>query len=1066
MIRIDGGGDGSRIRDAELEARRAAEEAARRAAEEAARRRAQLLAREARLDRLEARSEAGPFAPSATSTAAATPSGPSYSPERLAQMEAGASLPPVDGAPPPPPDPLSDEQARRLVAVSQLAASAWEGLPGDVELVTVRPGDDPAAIVEAWITAGRSAIGPGDPAAYATYAERQRDVLDQLAGLLTPQVARPLDLLQGQDSSAFANQWIRPALSALEQQHPEASFRVLAVEWGALPPRLMGGLYGENTSQLVIEMRQGDAVEHYTVNPYLLLGPTPGQSEVAAALTDARLVESWYTAMRGQLPAHVDQGTAAETLEYLTSSHYDEAVLQGVLGMPAPDQAAFVAAYGQVTGADAQHPLGLLARVEGISPQNTFAAVDAEALAASGPVVTTVDVRAVDALRKLENFIQQNYEQVVAPTFAQYLALRGDEPRALWGTDLVNEIGVAMHLPPNHLPQTAEERAALQEGRFELYTGDARALIDAVAGRIEAVAGMCPAQVAVLPVTYYSDETGIVELPLFRVDVPGGQEIFVDNEGRSYAGFEAWRAENRLPPGRVTYPSGGHLSPGEAGRALTVTEPTARTVDTIQEWALQAGDTVALVGGLVVLAGAVVGSGGALLPVTAAALAAWGGARSAGTLVDRAEHGQTLSLADPEARAEWLSLGANALGIAALGSGSLARALSQGGSRFATAASSVARLTHWGAEAADALTIGDLVHRYFTDPSLTPEDRLMIVAQVGFWAGQGAVTARSERGLYSLDAAESTLAAAAARDAGRPTLPPDSGLTPRFEAAVAAALRELGIDAIGFRPSTVGGSFWHDVGGPTQRDSWRVVENFLAGEGAPAGAYVPTKPEDAFTLARVRTTEETEVRPDGTVVVHPAGSVDLSTAQALDAYLRASELEAGLIDVFPMLEGVLLTDASGQIVGLQRMLGGATPVVMNPELQTMTIDGREITVPVGPVGITVSDYDIAYVVRDGRYLTEAEVRDQLIPAINRHYSPGGYDVVNHPDHFSAMLDPYLNERHDLSKDEYWNGPVYSFDASGYTGEGPLGPTLQRLFNLPPEWHGGSAPPDWAPVRPE
>jgi hypothetical protein len=916
--------------------------------------------------------------------------------------------------------------------------------------VTVRPSDDPAAIVAAWVEAGRAGIGPGDPQVYAEYMSRNEDALPQLARVLSPADVRPDTLLLEGDRSAFVNTLAAPALAALQEEHPQATFRLLAVESGVLPVRDLGAFWGENTSQIVIEMNEGGEVQNLALNPFFLLQPSAGEGSAAAALrSDPALLETWYGAVRGFIPSNIDQGSAEATLDTLDAMQVPEAVLYGVLEMPLEAQADFVRAFGAAAGGSADHPFALLNPIGGITPDEVVVAVDARVPFAPS-LETVVNAGAVDGLGKVEAFVARNYETVVAPRFAQYLALRGDAPRGLGGSDLVNEIGAAMHLPPDHVPRTAEDMALLQRGQWEFYDGASRALIAPIAEQIDAVATVCPAQVAVLPVNYYSDDTGIVELPLFRVDVPGGGEVFVDNEGRHYDSFDAWRQQNRLPPGRFTYPEGGHLQPGEGGRAATVTEATPRTVDTIREWALQAGDVVALVGGFVVAGAAVVGSGGVLLPVTAAALATWGGARSAGNLVDRAQHGQTLNLADQEARADWLNLGASALGVAALGSGSLARALARGGSRWATLATAVARGAYVGAELGDGATMLDLGHRLLTDTDLRPEDRLAIVSQLAFWGGMGVLEHRTQGGLYGLESAEWHLADQAALREGRPVLPPESGLTPRFESAVATALDELGIDAIGFRGSTPGGSFWHDVGGPTQREAWKVVDNFMAGGAAEAGAYVPTKPEGAFTLVRV----------------DPDGTADLTVARAFDQYLR-QETGVGLLDNFPVLEDVILTDSRGNIVGLQPMLGGAVPVVMDSHQQTVTVDGHEVQVPVGPVAVTVSDFDLVYAAREGRPLTEAEIRDELIPAINLAYAQAAdglaaadgatYDVVNHPDHASGMLDPYLNERYGLSSDRYWGAAVYNFDPRGYTGESLLGPTVRQVFDLPRDWHGGPRP---------
>jgi hypothetical protein len=231
-------------------------------------------------------------------------------------------------------------------------------------------------------------------------------------------------------------------------------------------------------------------------------------------------------------------------------------------------------------------------------------------------------------------------------------------------------------------------------------------------------------------------ETGPVQVPLFRVDLPGGPQ-FVDNTGRSYKNFEDWKANNRIPQGaRVSVPKGGNL-PKNPELARSWIETFTREL-TSAEKAAAIGDTAAFVGGMFVVGAAVIGSGGAAIPIAAGALSAWNGYRSITELKDRADHGQSISITDPDARQHWLNLGASALGIASIGAGTAARAV-QGtalGARYAPSALHAAR---WAAGGADALDLAS-----FVDPAadlfrnwhqIDPSDRVAMVAQLGFWAG-------------------------------------------------------------------------------------------------------------------------------------------------------------------------------------------------------------------------------------------------------------------------------------------------------------------------------------------
>jgi hypothetical protein len=1052
------------------------------------------------------------------------------------------------------------------VQVFDEAAAAWATLPPDLQPVVVNPDEGASAIVESWVEGGRAGIGPGDPEAYEGYFESNRDGLLEVAGVLAPSDATPLDLYMAGDMTGYVNQLVNPALVALQREHPGASLQLLAVENGTLPPRMMG-MNGISESQLVIQVTDGSQSEHFVLNPYGLFEAAPVNQTLAALESNPPLLDSWYQNVRGNLPGHVDQGDAAATLDHLTRMRYDNAVIEGLLDMPLEAQADFFEAYGAVDPSSGERPFGLLNRVDHIGPENVIVSVDASALvdgSAPATVDASVNLAAVDDLGKMEAFTEQNYETLVAPTFAQYATLRGDEPRLLNGTDLVNEIGTAMQLAPNNIPADEGAIAQFESGDWELYSGQAMEVIAPVAEAIEGL-GTPPARVTTLPITFHSPEAGIVQLPLFRVEGADGQETFVDNIGRTYQDFQDWRDNNELPPGRVTFPGEtgrpealGHLAPGSEGSALTVTESTHAVIDTPLEHVVRVLDTATLVGGVVVGAALVVGTGGAALPVAAGAMAAWGAARSGGELIDRSRHGQTLSLADPQARAEWLNLGASTLGVAALGSGSLARALASSSSRYAAAATGIARGLNVGAEVADVATMADL-GLSLTNPDLSMEQRTAIVAQLAFWGGMTAAAARTAHGSgrYGLDIAEQHLRGVSGtvspmsgpeagewavrqildgpieidvsvrrevsaylaseypdtaflhfsdgdtvtvlterqlmERAGQPSATPvedflfDSGLvTPRPDgtsgtataspdAAVAAAtvgtsapsppreagvnlamqeafvagMSEAGVTEFAVRASTPQSYVWHGIGGGTVRDADGIVRNPPAPpaleprivDGRPVlpdgidgttGALFPTKPGGAITLG-------------------PAEVMALDAARA-----SADPPLAPLHEAFPDLPIPRpVPGPNGDLVWAQQlMFGGAKPVVVNAQYES----GRLVD---GDIVLVVSDVDIAYAIGDdGHMLSDDEIRETLLPAINNAYSERSfsgqtYDIVNHGAHFNGIDAPEINEKYGLDKEKYWNASVYKFrvDAGGFTEATELGQAYLDLVDADyvPAW---------------
>ena len=65
-------------------------------------------------------------------------------------------------------------------------------------------------------------------------------------------------------------------------------------------------------------------------------------------------------------------------------------------------------------------------------------------------------------------------------------------------------------------------------------------------------------------------------LALFRVDTGKGVK-FVDQGGRVYKDMNDWKANNQLPPGRITYAPNGELKLGSDGNPEMRTENTSAT---------------------------------------------------------------------------------------------------------------------------------------------------------------------------------------------------------------------------------------------------------------------------------------------------------------------------------------------------------------------------------------------------------------------------------------------------------------------------------------------------------
>ncbi|MEQ8280185.1 MAG: DUF4781 domain-containing protein [Deltaproteobacteria bacterium] len=301
---------------------------------------------------------------------------------------------------------------------------------------------------------------------------------------------------------------------------------------------------------------------------------------------------------------------------------------------------------------------------------------------------------------------------LAAPQMKAYVTQRGDRPQPLAGDNLENTVGFAFGMKPKGGEGT------------NFYTDATSAKIIApVAEQIRAVGGDRP-EVTVLPVQLTSKDTGAVQLKLFRVqDAKTGADRFVDNLGRKYDSFADWKANNKLPPGTMTFPPNGHLTPD----AKTEVAATPAVVDTPGEHVTRALDWAALVGGTVAGGAVIVGSGGTMAPIVMAGAAAWGAYRNIDTLADRSRHGQSIDpLASPQARAEWLGLTANVLGFASI-------PMIGAASRFARLAPTVSRM-NTAANVADAATAIDTATQLVDNwDELSADERAMAALSIGYW---------------------------------------------------------------------------------------------------------------------------------------------------------------------------------------------------------------------------------------------------------------------------------------------------------------------------------------------
>lgn len=320
----------------------------------------------------------------------------------------------------------------------------------------------------------------------------------------------------------------------------------------------------------------------------------------------------------------------------------------------------------------------------------------------------------------------------VAPDAQRYLKA-GNALIGLHGTDLQNYVGVAMGLAPNVLP-------ARGAGNQLLYQGEALQVIGTVSDAIRAAGGTQP-QVRAVPVYLRVADDKMAKTTIFRVQGRDGGERIVDNVGRTYESLQKWKQGNQLGAVDVFLPQGGRLQ-GRDGQVVLEAFNNRRFDNTALP-VLRGG--VAILGagaGVAVM----LGSGGAAAPLVMAGGAVLSVVDSGATLADRARHGQTLALTDPQARAAWLDLGAGLLGAGAIGTGSkvLARA----------------------SDLADLLTLGNGVRDLRSEwDKLGPGERVLAGAQLAFWASMlGASQFRGGR--FNLDPLQARNGGGGGGDAG------------------------------------------------------------------------------------------------------------------------------------------------------------------------------------------------------------------------------------------------------------------------------------------------------------
>jgi len=303
----------------------------------------------------------------------------------------------------------------------------------------------------------------------------------------------------------------------------------------------------------------------------------------------------------------------------------------------------------------------------------------------------------------------------------QFALAQTDQAVPVSGSNIENLIGTSVNATvredvPADLESIADQ---IDRGEYNFFEGNTA--VSKVADGVRAAQaelGGGAISIATVPIQFSSEQSGPIDLTVYRVESADGSRI-VDTEGRTYDDVQHWVTDNALPPGQVTYPTDLQLGDGSTPVALQTS---------------------------------VTGSGGLATPVVAGAWAVAGGAavwttgRGIETLVDRAEHNQTLALTDSDARAAWLSVAAGGL---TLGGGALmgTAARAANGSQVAVHSARAAGILNTGATYVDAATAANDVHTLYSQwDNMTPGQRAQTALSVAFWGGMTGVSARMGNG--------------------------------------------------------------------------------------------------------------------------------------------------------------------------------------------------------------------------------------------------------------------------------------------------------------------------------
>lgn len=317
--------------------------------------------------------------------------------------------------------------------------------------------------------------------------------------------------------------------------------------------------------------------------------------------------------------------------------------------------------------------------------------------------------------------------------FPEPWKVNGTADRGMLG----NVVGEMFRLKKADVPKDETEeqkRKRLDEGfNHPAYELDAKPMKE-ILGYI----GNGESMVTAIPVSLMNREEGPAQFQVLRIQKDAkSPPAFVDDQGNRYGTADKWVSDNKLPPGKVTFPRDLDL----ANPLVTLETPKSGKGARLLDIADKAAMAVGAAAGVALM----IGTGGAATPLVAAAAAAYSGTRAVQHLVEMHDLGHDVTdLGDSRVRGLYLDVATNAFAVGQVGSAKLLTALAGEGAQISRAGANLIAGLQWAGNITDAAALANQINdlaQAWRDMSEDARDKALV--SLGFTiAMHGAAVAK------------------------------------------------------------------------------------------------------------------------------------------------------------------------------------------------------------------------------------------------------------------------------------------------------------------------------------